>query len=210
MNESCKLREIDLSSNGIITHGNTNLSDFLAMNPCLKALELSDNGLNDYDVVNIATALKTNTNLRDLELERNVITNDDALQETLFDDTSLGSAAGSNHTCRINSRRRRSLYAINHNPDPKINRRRKIFNVLAARNKTRSNIQHFEEMSPKLLPNILESTQTYGLDDSFLLRHNSVYQHNSDVDALSVVYEVMRKWDEVFVVYESLGGSMKG
>jgi hypothetical protein len=57
-----------------------------------------------------------------------------------------------------------------------------------------SNVQHFDDIDVKLLPNMLENAQKYS---------KTVFQWGKDEEALSIVYEVMRKWDKVFPVYKS-------
>jgi hypothetical protein len=64
-----------------------------------------------------------------------------------------------------------------------------------------SNVQHFDGIDVKILPFMLKAVQTYASvehpDDRFLLGYFRV-------KALSIVYEVMRKWDKVFPLYTSV------
>ena len=75
----------------------------MARNSVLETLQLYRNQLDDNDAIAIAGALKYNTSLRDLQLTSNNISKIGwaALRKAEFDDTSLNSAADSNHTCAI-------------------------------------------------------------------------------------------------------------
>jgi hypothetical protein len=203
-----KLKNIDLSDNAISTGGSTFVSDFLAMNPILEKLELRGNKLDDNDANAIAEALKCNTNLHYLDMfENNDITESgwSALHRAEFDDTSLNSAADSNHTCY-------NIYneywnAINGNPSSddmfelRPLRRKKIYAVLSSRNIECLNAQHFDDVPVEFLPDMLRSVQQYS---EYHLGDNAPPKDNEDVNSLSVVYEVMRWWDKAFSVYESL------
>ena len=54
-----------------------------------------------------------------------------------------------------------------------------------------SNVQHFDEIDVKILPFMLKAAQKYAIE---------IHAYGS-VKALSIVYEVMRKWDKVFPLY---------
>ena len=103
MDAGKRLRVVNLPRNNISTRGDTFISDFLAGNPILNTLNLSHNQLDDNDAMAIAGALKHNKNLRVLRLMDNNLTRTGwaALRKAQFDDTSLNSAADSNHTCAI-------------------------------------------------------------------------------------------------------------
>ena len=60
-----------------------------------------------------------------------------------------------------------------------------------------SNVQFFGDVDVKLLPNIVEAVQKYV----------DLPGRTFGVWPLSIVYEVMRKWEKVFPVYEQLGSS---
>ena len=64
---------------------------------------LSGNSLVDDDAMTTATSLKHNTTLRFLNMRHNITTKAGwkALFRAEFDDTTLNSAANSNHTCYI-------------------------------------------------------------------------------------------------------------
>ena len=69
-----------------------------------------------------------------------------------------------------------------------VNRGWKIYSILSTRNETMSNVQHFGNIDVKLLPNVLETVQ------------NQKYSNgsgNDSVNASSIVYEIMRFWDQV-------------
>ena len=64
-----------------------------------------------------------------------------------------------------------------------------------------SNTQYFGDIDVKILPNMLEAVQK-GYDASFAKNNFWV---DPKVDPLSIVYEIMRKWDKVIPLYKSLG-----
>jgi hypothetical protein len=51
-----------------------------------------------------------------------------------------------------------------------------------------SNVQYFDDIDVKILPFMLKAVQRYAI----------VIHPYDSVKALSIVYEVMRKWDKVF------------
>ncbi len=65
------------------------------------------------------------------------------------------------------------------------------------------NVQDFVDIDVKLLPNILEAVQKY----SGLAKEDDDYHDYDYVETLSVVYEVMRRWDKVSPLFKSLGRS---
>ena len=199
-----KLKSIDLCSNEILTGAN-----FLATNPILEQLVLCDNLLDDTDANAIATALKRNTNLRCLDITNNDdITNPgwDALRKAEFDPTSLNSAAESNHTCFIAG-------ASEYNGDdpdtwdemtpfvPAAVRQKKIYSVLSSRNRECSNVQSMDDVPVEFLPDMLVSIQQYS---EYHIGDKAPPKRNDDAKALSVMYEILRFWNEAFSVYESL------
>jgi Leucine-rich repeat (LRR) protein len=200
-NHDLKLEKLSMSSNNITSGVSTLLADFLATNPRLKELDLNNNHLNDSDAVVIANALRSNTTLRILDLADNNNVTDvgaEAFRIVLCDESSLNSVAGSNDSC--------SVYGFddfcwtkNRSELVDENRGRKIYSILSFRNKMMSNVQHFDDVDVKLLPKMLESVQRYS---KYVVRG---HKHDSIVEALSIVYEVMRKWDKVFPLYHSSG-----
>jgi hypothetical protein len=157
----------------------------------LKALDLVDNHLNDSDFVLIANALRSNTTLRSLKLGD--ITNDvlEAFRLVLCDESSLNAVADSNHSCILQALR--YFTWNNYHSHYGDNRGWKIYSILKSRNETMSNVQHFDDIDVKLLPNMLENAQTYSTKERWDKRNG----------ALSIVYEVMRKWDKVFPFFKS-------
>lgn len=199
--DGLNLERLSMVSNGITSNVTTLLSDFLATNPPLKEINFWRNHFNDDDAVVIANALRSNTTLKDLDLELNSITN--AAAETfrlvLHDDRSLNSISDSNHSCSV--RLESGYYRWNRNCsfyERVKNRGRKIYTLLSLRNKALSNIQHFGDIDVKVLPNMIEAVQRYA--NMYDWSYNGVSIEN--VKPLSILYEVMRKWEEVFPLYE--------
>ena len=198
------LKAIHLPYNYISTGGNTFIADFLATNPILEQLELWGNQLGDEDAKSVADALKHNKNLRYLRIDHNSVTNSglDAMRKAEFDSTSLNSAADSNHTCNIYPV---SIFNGGHDYknwlDPKRVRQKKICHVLSFRNRECSNVKHFDDVPIEFLPDMLTSIQQYS---EYHLGESAPARDGEHVNSLSVVYEVMRFWDKVISVYESL------
>ena len=196
--DELKLERLDMPSNNISSVEITLLPDFLASNPKLIELNLTENKLDASDAVLIANALRSNTTLRCLHLdiswfcERRKV-GEEALRVAVRDDRSLNAVANSNHSCEIVYD---YLVGINESDSRDINRTRKIYTLLSSRNETMSNVQDFVDIDVKLLPNILEAVQKY----SRLTEETEDY-----VEALSIVYEVMRRWDKVSSLYKSFG-----
>eukprot|EP00984_Skeletonema_dohrnii_P006163 scaffold2199_cov120-Skeletonema_dohrnii-CCMP3373.AAC.4 len=183
--DDLKLEKLVMFSNNITSGVSTVLADFLAANPRLKELDLDDeNGLNDSDVALIANALRSNTTLKTLWLNENNITKvgKESLRLALCDDSSLNSAADSNHTCTVDLGRE-AFDVYNSHEQGQINRGRKIYSLLSSRNETMSNVQHFGNIDLKILPTMLEAVQKYATN-----------MCDPKVKPLSIVYEVMRKW----------------
>eukprot|EP00578_Thalassiosira_sp_NH16_P022219 CAMPEP_0181082820 /NCGR_PEP_ID=MMETSP1071-20121207/3825_1 /TAXON_ID=35127 /ORGANISM="Thalassiosira sp., Strain NH16" /LENGTH=489 /DNA_ID=CAMNT_0023164431 /DNA_START=39 /DNA_END=1508 /DNA_ORIENTATION=+ len=208
------VKNIVFSGNDVSTGGNRFISDFLATNSALEILNLSRNRLDDGDATLIAGALKINTKLRLLDIRSNSIQTQglNALKVALFDGTSLSSAADSNHTCYIDIERiddhTNSLVqtgVINFpldadeydNPDtqyaPKACRQKKIYSLLSMRNRDCSNAHYLDEVPVEIMPEMLIAIQEYA-------RHCDV---DVDVKALSIVFEIMRRWDKALSICES-------
>ena len=175
------------------------LSNYLASNPRLEHLDLDRNLLNDNDASLIANALRSNTTLRCLSLKGNHISRSgaDLIFCALYDESSLNSAADSNHSCFI-------VYTdhgadmVNDRELLEENRAKKIYTILSTRNKSISNAQHFGDIDIKLLPNMMEAVQKY----SDML---SDFEKPKHAKALSIVYEIMQRWDKVSPLYKTLG-----
>ncbi len=209
--DDLKLEKLGMSSNDITSGVSTLLADFLATNPRLKELDLSNNHLNDSGAVLIANALRSNTTLESLELgNNNDITNDitdlgvEAFRLVLCDESSLNSVADSNHSCTVTVNGFEEFY-WNKNSLSNVmadNRGRKIYSILSSRNEVMSNVEHFGDVDVKVLPNMLEAVQRYS--------KNVVRGRKREVEALSIVYEVMRQWEKVFPLYKSSGAGNIG
>ena len=63
-----------------------------------------------------------------------------------------------------------------------------------------SNSKHFGEIDVKILPEMLEAVQQY--------HSASLSADYFKVNPLSIVYEVMRRWDKVTPLYKTLGKSV--
>ena len=150
--------------------------------------------------------MKHNTNLRLLSIINNSVTASgwSALSKAEFDPTSLNSAADSNHKCMIIYE---SDMEINGDPEsecyfePKAVRQKKIYSVLSSRNRECSNVQHFGDVPVEFLPDMLTSIQQYS---EYHLGDKPPPKRNDGAKALSVMYEILRKWDKTLSVYESL------
>ena len=199
------LEKLGMSSNNITSAVSTLLADFLATNPRLKELDLSENNLNVRDAELIFNALRSNTTLRELRIPDNNIK---AFRPVLWDNISLNEAADANHVCFISSDcfipnyRSNIVFSDWNSLEVKqFNRGKKIYKLLSLRNKTMSNTQYFGDIDVKILPNILEAVQK-NYYSSFTKYYFWV---DPKVDPLSIVYEIMRKWDTAFTLYKSLG-----
>ncbi len=212
-----KLERLCFTTNGITPSSVTTLANFLATNPPLRELGLSGNEFHDNDadaLVLLANALQSNTSLRRLNLANNHITSvgKEALRLVLQNDSSLNLIADSNHSCCVVLNQfdfwNVAFVGWNEKPDS-FNRARKIYNLLSKRNKSRStpNVQHFDDIDIKLLPSILEAVQRYASVVYSFDRHRPGYCR---VEPLSIVYEVMRKWDIVFPLYTDGGDNDNG
>ena len=60
-----------------------------------------------------------------------------------------------------------------------------------------SNVKYFDGIDVKILPFMLKAVQRYAIE---------IHAYGS-VKALSIVYEVMRKWDKVFPLYTDGGNN---
>jgi hypothetical protein len=197
-----KLENLNMSFSGITSfHSNvaTVLSDFLATDPPLMELELQGNYLNDNAAVLIAGSLRSNKSLRMLDLSGNSITDvsREAFRLVLNDDSSLNSVSDSNHSCFVHLDVYES-WNINDKEREK-NRGRKIYRLLSSRHKSTSNVQHFGDIDVKILPNIVGAVQKYA---SCQTPSDYIDDIDSFVRELSIVYELMRKWDKVFPLYD--------
>ena len=219
-----KLEVLELSDNNINTGGDTFtfIPDFLAENPILESLDLTDNELDENDAIFVASSLNHNTNLRSLAISGNNTTSAgwEALSKAVFDKTSLNSAAKSNHTCTIDFPLHSKYVHVreingdeffDHYYDPEYVRQKKIYYILSARNRSLSNVDHFDEDMPvELLPDMLMSIQKYahyhdiGNDEEKEVKPS---QDNSDVKPLSIMFEILQRWDKSLSLFEALSSS---
>ncbi len=210
-----KLKRLGFAANGLNSSTITTLANFLTTNPPLKELDLSNNGLSDDCVDLLANALRSNTSLRLLQLYNNTISDagNEAFDLVLHDHRSLNSIAGSNHSCVVVGLYQAvaGLYQFDHwnvyrswktrhEASESFNRARKIYRLLSERNRamSASNVHHFDEVDVKTLPFILKAVQRYAN-----VEHPDDHQRVDycRVEPLSIVYEVMRRWDKVFPLY---------
>ena len=200
--DDLKLERLDMASNNITSAVGTLLADFIATNPRLKELDLQSNDLNDSDAKLIANALRSNSTLVELRIDDNNISKVgfECFRRVLCDESSLNSVADSNHICSVLSDSS-AVNGWNLHEENQINRGWKIYRLLSLRHKSMSNAQHFGDIDVKLLPNMLEVVQKY---QSAARSRNWMY-HSNGVALLSIVYEIMRKWDKAFPLYKSLG-----
>ena len=197
-----KLSVLSMCFNGISSDVSTSLADFIASNPMLEELNLLGNELNDSDAEVLANALRTNSTLQCLQLKGNSDITESGmflLRSALFNTSSLNAVTDSNHCCHL-PELNEELRSLNRSDVMKINRGRKIYALLSQRNKgeAESNVQHFADIDVKILPYMLASVQRYA---------QTVMEDEEDfvlpkVGSLSIVYEVMRKWEKVFNLYE--------
>ena len=222
-----KLKTINLSKNDICTDGDTFLSDFIAKNHVLKSLDLSGNQLGDNCAMAIASSLKHNKTLRSLNIRLNNLSNAGwkALRKAEFDDTSLNSAADSNHTCYIcypeeydydddgddDLLEGLELTEMNGNAEVEHSleapfftgfvRQKKIYSILSSWNRTCSNVDHFEDIPVEFLPSMLESIQQYA---NYHVPDRTPSQDIRDVKPLSIMFEVLQRWDKSLATFEAL------
>ena len=185
-NVELKLEFLFMRSAGITSDVITVLADFLAANSSLKYLDLENNSLKDSDAALIANALRSNTTLYTLSLSHNNISTDgfEFFRPVLCNESSLNAVADSNHSCYISE----FSYEVNHLNEIEMNRGWKIYSLLSSRHTAESNVQYFSDVDVKLLPKMLEAVQRYA--------------NNPNARRLSIVYEIMRRWEKVFNMYE--------
>lgn len=200
-------------------------ADALVSNTHLITLYLTEIHLNDEDLACFKTVLESNSTLTVLCLAGShrfteaakenfgkVLRTNNTLKglcvsgikfhNGLFDDSSLNSAADSNHTCYVDCHFKD---ICNEQNDPKGNRQRKIYNILARRHLEMSNVQHFDDIDIKQLPDILAAVQRYAIDPPF---GALIFEVNREVKSLSIIFEIMRKWDKALSLYKTLGDNM--
>ena len=83
-------------------------------------------------------------------------------------------------------------------------RQMKLYSLLSSRNKMCSNVQYFYDVPVEFLPDMLRSIEQYS---EYHVGDNKPDQEDDDSNALSITFEVMRRLDKVFSVYEFLSCS---
>ncbi|KAL7548857.1 hypothetical protein ACHAWF_012123 [Thalassiosira exigua] len=199
-----KLKYLDLGGNMISTEGSALLSDFLATNPILNHLAMESNMLDDDDGAMIAAALKHNSNLRYLDLcDSHLMTEQGEVllhKVEVLDPESLNSVACSNHTCEIVSDR---VLSVNDRKiEPGRVRSCKIYNLLSRRNEHCLNVLHFDDIPVEILPEMLRSIHKHSKHD--LTDHERYMGRVGYIHPLSLVYEVLRRWDKAMYIYGTL------
>ena len=205
------LKKITFSENDVTTNGNTFFSYLIATNPVLEELWLDMNQFNEQDAMKMAEALKHNTNLRYLSLSDNQIGYFGwaALVKVQFDSTSLNLTADMNHTCIIDGDPMRQPHSISRDTNefaldgsycaPSLTRAKKLYSILSTRNRTNSNVQYFDKLPIELLPDMLESIKKYS---EYHFGEKTPRKAHNDVKPISIVYEILRKWDEALSAFE--------
>ena len=87
------------------------------------------------------------------------------------------------------------------NLDPTYVRRKKIYSILSSRNRKYSNVEHFEDVPVELLPDMLVSIQKYA---NYHVPDRAPGRSEHDVIPLSIVYEILQRWDKSLAAFESL------
>ena len=213
-NGELRLERLVMSANNITSNVTTLLSDFLAIDPPLKKLDLGENNdLNDNDAALLANALRSNKSLRILDLAATNITNvgGESFRLVLNNDSTLNSVSDSNHSCHLylegyDSRNNMNVeYEIMNDLGKarEMNRGRKIYKLLSSRHESMSNVQHFGDIDVNVLPHMVEAVQKYAsFQEEADVEVDAETGAHYNVAALSIVYEVMRKWNKVFPVYD--------
>ncbi len=121
----------------------------------------------------------------------------------LNNDSTLNSVSDSNHSCCIYLNVHTSWnmndehQSINDlEKEREKNRGRKIYKLLSSRHESMSNVQHFGGIDVNVLPHMVEAVQKYASCQVGFDIHLRRF-----VRELSIVYELMRKWDKVFPLY---------
>lgn len=71
-----------------------------------------------------------------------------------------------------------------------------------------ANTQYFGDIDVNLLPEIVIAVQNYSSAPT--PSKHRIYDINKAVNALSIVHEIMLKWDKALALYETLGSSCDG
>ena len=201
------MKSVDFTHCVVKTDGQSTLFDVIKHHPNLMILRLDDNKLDDEDAINLADALRYNRVLCELSLRGNEFTHlgEDVLKKVIYDDSSLNAAADSNHVCTIEGFDSWEESEVYNNAseydenEQKLNRARKIFDLLEERNKQGTNVHHLEvEMGDdtlKIVPLTLAAVQMYGERRSKQREWNGNNNvTREDAPELSITYELLRSW----------------
>ena len=179
------------------------LANFISMNRSLIELRLDGNTFNDSDAALIANSLRHNSTLRLFKVAHNNITDGgfETFRPVLFDESSLNTAAYSNHCCFIPQLGpHRNFNLSNAENAMEVNRGKKIYSILSRRHLHDSNAQYFSEIDVKILPDMLEAVQKYSIIGGETEDEANLFE---SVRGLSIIYEVMRRWEKVFALLSS-------
>ncbi len=202
------LEKLDLSANNLTDNDAAIIADALQTNNTLIELVLEHNRFTESCGQLFGNALRVNQTLETLLLDED-IAGSAGISNALFDRSSLNSASDSNHTCYVPQSSYDLNERLNERANATENRHRKIYNVLSRRNKEMSNTQHFGDIDVNLLPEVLLAVQHYSSAPKPSSIHFT-YDINEEVNALSIVHEIILKWDKALTLYETLGGSCDG
>jgi hypothetical protein len=197
LSSNTSLTHLTLTGNNLIDEDAASIATAIEGNNTLQHLCLRENMFTEAAAAYFGYALGTNNTLSSLYLSKRVAERIE-IYNALFDNSSLNSAADSNHTCHVV---RCGFKACNEEDDPTGNRQRKIYNILASRNKRMSNAQYFDDIDINLLPEILAAVQRYA--STPVSERQLLYRVNSEVSGLSIVYELMRKWDSIYKIWDN-------
>ena len=87
------------------------------------------------------------------------------------------------------------------NIDPLYVRQKKIYSILSSRHRNRSNVEHFENVPVELLPAMLVSIQKYA---NYHVPDRAPDQADNDVIPVSIVFEILQRWDKSLATFEAL------
>ena len=194
---STSVQAVTLEQNHFSNLRSTDISGFLSSNPSLKLLTFFDsNFCNGQYIGYISNALRLNNTLRQLKFGNSVASdNFHHIERTIFDDSSLNAAYDSNHHCQLDYDRNVTSYIerFNVSHDPALNRRKKIYNILSTRNRSRENAAYFDSdgLGINHVPQILALLKPFS---EHHLNGENYTQEDVEVKPLSIAYEIMRDW----------------
>ncbi|EJK71560.1 hypothetical protein THAOC_06982 [Thalassiosira oceanica] len=204
-----KSEEVDLGTNRMSSREASIIAQCLNSNPPLARLSLRDNHFNDADAAVLANSLSSNTNLSTLDVDGNNITEEGRLAflRAIFDVSSLGSCAASNHACQVFGLEK-DISALNDYEDRHHNKWEKIFAMLAlSSDDSFMNTALLRGIPTYLIPKLLDKvddqeeegnskiTDLYlELTGSKRCQNHDVWDNLEDSRSLSCVYDLIRSW----------------